>query len=148
LVRDRVTKVSDGDTVRLERLGSIRLIGVDTPESSYKGKAQPGGKQAGVFLRNMLLNQDVEVELCAKQPYDRYGRGLGFIYATNRSGQRVLVNQEIIRQGYGRVYSLRPCSVDEAEWGALYEEARRARRGLFATIGDVPDAVAFRRQYR
>jgi micrococcal nuclease len=147
-VRDRVTRVSDGDTLRLEKLGSVRLVGVDTPEVNYQGKAQPGGREAGEFLRNALLGREVEVRLCAKRSHDRYGRGLAFVYATNPGGRRVLVNQEIIRQGYGRVYSLRPCTVNESEWGALYEEARRNRRGLFATLGDVPDAADFRRETR
>jgi micrococcal nuclease len=143
LISDIVVHVSDGDTVKLRRTGTIRLIGVDTPE-----KAQAGGPEASEFTRAALLDQKVQVELCAKQPHDRYGRGLGFIYITNRNGQRVLFNQELIRQGYARVYSLRPCNVDEIEWGALYEEARRARRGLFKEMAEVPDAAAFRRQAR
>jgi endonuclease YncB( thermonuclease family) len=146
LLRDRVVSVSDGDTVKLERVGSVRLIGVDTPELHYRGRAQEGGAEAGEFARRSLMGQEVEVQLCAKQPYDRYGRGLAFIYVTNRSGRRVLFNQELVRQGYARVYSLRPCTVDEGEWNALYEEARRARRGLFARLDEVPDAAAFRRR--
>ncbi|HEX8835008.1 MAG TPA: thermonuclease family protein [Abditibacteriaceae bacterium] len=143
LIQDVVIRVSDGDTVKLKRTGSIRLIGVDTPE-----KAQPGGPEAGIFTRNALLNKNVQVELCAKQPYDRYGRGLGFIYVEDRNGQRVLFNRELIKAGYARVYSLRPCTVDEAAWGADYEAARSARRGLFATLGDVPDAAEYRRALR
>lgn len=146
LITDRVVSVSDGDTLKLERVGTVRLIGVDTPELHYRGRAQEGGKEAGDFARRALLGQEVQVELCAKQPYDRYGRGLAFVYVTNRSGRRVLFNQELVRQGYARVYSLRPCTVDENEWNALYEEARRGRRGLFARMDEVPDAAAFRRR--
>jgi micrococcal nuclease len=141
-----VITVSDGDTIKLERVGTVRLIGVDTPELHYRGRAQEGGAEAGDFARRSLLGQQVQVELCAKQPYDRYGRALAFVYVTNASGRRVLFNQELVRQGYARVYSLRPCTVDEDEWNALYEEARRARRGLFARLDEVPDAVAFRRR--
>jgi endonuclease YncB( thermonuclease family) len=143
LVSDTVVRVSDGDTVKLRRIGTVRLIGVDTPE-----KAQEGGPEAAEFTRATLLNQKVQVELCAKQPHDRYGRSLGFIYIANQRGQRVLFNKELVRQGYARVYSLRPCTVDETEWGALYEQARVARRGLFAKMDEVPDAAAFRRQAR
>jgi endonuclease YncB( thermonuclease family) len=146
LLTDRVVSVSDGDTLKLERVGTVRLIGVDTPELHYRGRAQEGGKEAGDFARRALLGQEVQVELCAKQPYDRYGRGLAFVYVMNRGGRRVLFNQELVRQGYARVYSLRPCTVDEDEWNALYEEARRARRGLFARMDEVPDAAAFRRR--
>jgi len=141
--KDTVVKVSDGDTVKLAGQGSIRLIGVDCPE-----KAQPGGKEATEFATRALLNKEVEVELCAKQPTDRYGRGLGFIYVEDRTGRRVLFNAELVKQGYGRVYSLRPCTVNELEWNGYYEDARQARRGLFQTIGDVPDAASYRRQLR
>jgi endonuclease YncB( thermonuclease family) len=140
--RDRVVKVYDGDTVTLANQGSVRLVGVDCPE-----RAQPGGPEAGEFARSLLLNQDVEVELCAKQPTDRYGRGLAFVYF-NLGGRPVLFNAELVKQGYARVYSLRPCTVDEAEWNGYYEEARRQRRGLFRTLGEVPDAASYRRSKR
>lgn len=141
--KDTVVKVSDGDTVKLAGQGSIRLIGVDCPE-----KAQPGGKEATDFATRALLNKEVEVELCAKQPTDRYGRGLGFVYVQDRTGRRVLFNAELVKQGYARVYSLRPCTVNEDEWNGYYEDARQARRGLFQTIGDVPDAASYRRNLR
>jgi endonuclease YncB( thermonuclease family) len=143
LISDVVTKVYDGDTVTLQRTGSIRLIGVDCPE-----RKQQGGEEAGEFARHALLNKTVEVELCAKQPYDRYGRGLGFIYINDARGRRVLFNSEMVRAGYARVYSLRPCTVDEAEWNGYYEEARAARRGLFASLGEVPNAAAYRKSKR
>lgn len=143
LKRDVVIKVTDGDTVKLQRAGSIRLIGVDTPE-----KAQPGGREATAFATSALMGKTIEYELCGKQPTDRYGRGLGFIYITDRNGRRVLFNAELVRQGYARVYSLRPCTVDEAIWNGYYEEARRERRGLFASLGEVPDAASYRKSLR
>lgn len=143
IFRDTVIRVSDGDTVKLQGQGSVRLIGVDCPE-----KAQPGGLEAKEFTTRALMDKEVEVELCAKQPTDRYGRGLAMIYVQDRTGRRVLFNAELVKQGYARVYSLRPCTVDEAEWNGYYEDARRARRGLFQTIGDVPDAASYRRGLR
>lgn len=143
LQRDVVIKVTDGDTVKLQNAGSIRLIGVDCPE-----KSQPGGQEAKAFVTKALLGKTIEYELCAKQPTDRYGRGLGFIYAYDANGRRVLFNAELIKQGYARVYSLRPCTIDEDLWNSYYEDARRARRGLFATMNEVPDAAAYRRSKR
>ncbi len=140
--RDHVIKVTDGDTVKLAGQGSIRLIGVDCPE-----KAQPGGKEATDFATKYLLDQDVEVELCAKQPTDRYGRGLGLIYL-RQNGRRILFNAELVRQGYARVYSLRPCTIDEDQWNGFYQEARQQKRGLFRTLGEVPDAAAYRKKKR
>ena len=140
--RDHVIKVTDGDTVKLAGQGSVRLIGVDCPE-----KSQPGGQEATAFTAKYLADQDVEVELCARQPTDRYGRGLGLIYL-RRNGQRILFNAELVRQGYARVYSLRPCTIDAVQWNGFYQEARRQNRGLFRTLGEVPDAAAYRRNKR
>lgn len=140
--QDRVIKITDGDTVKLAGQGSVRLIGVDCPE-----KSQPGGPEATAFTAKYLADKDVEVELCAKQPTDRYGRGLAFIYL-RQGGRRILFNAELVRQGYARVYSLRPCTVDEAQWNNFYQEARQQKRGLFRTLGEVPDAAAYRKKKR
>jgi micrococcal nuclease len=138
--RDVVIRVSDGDTVKLQNAGTVRLIGVDCPE-----KVQPGGQDAKAFTTSALMGKTIELEVCAKQPHNRYGRTLGFIYLLDRSGRRVLFNAELVRQGYANVYSLRPCTVDEDLWNGYQAEARQARRGLFATLREVPDAAAFRR---
>lgn len=138
-MRDVVIHVSDGDTIKLQNAGTIRLIGVDCPE-----KKQSGGQDAKAFTTSALMGKTVELEICAKQPHDRYGRTLGFIYLMDRSGKRVLFNSELVRQGYANVYSLRPCKVDEELWNSYQAEARQQRRGLFATLGEVPNAYKFR----
>lgn len=135
---DVVVSTYDGDTVTLKRTGKVRLVGVDTPE-----KKQEGGAEAAAFTKSTLLNQSVQVKLCEAQPTDRYGRGLAFIYLSDGR----LFNAELVKQGYARVYSLRPCSVDEAEWNGYYEEARRYKRGLFATLGEVPDPKSYRKSH-
>lgn len=135
LMSDVVVATYDGDTVTLKRTGKVRLVGVDTPE-----KKQEGGKDAADFTKRLLLNQTVKVKLCEEQPTDRYGRGLAFVYLADGR----LFNAELVKQGYARVYSLRPCTVDEDEWNGYYEEARREKRGLFATLGEVPDPKAYR----
>ncbi|HVF10007.1 MAG TPA: thermonuclease family protein [Abditibacteriaceae bacterium] len=140
---DVVERVKDGDTVVLKRQGDARLIGVDCPE-----KSQDGGPEAKAFTERALLGKTVGVELCAKRPTDRYGRSLAFIYLGDSMGRKVLFNSELVRQGYARVYSVRPCTIDEAAWGALYEEARASRRGLFGTLGNVPNAAAYRQRPR
>jgi len=141
--RDLVVSVYDGDTLTLQRNGKVRLIGIDTPE-----KSQPGGREAAAFAQNALTGKTIELEVCPKQPQDRYGRWLGFIYLLDSAGRRVLFNSEMVRQGYANVYSLRPCTVDEALWNSYKQEARQARRGLFATMNEIPDASAYRKSKR
>ena len=136
---DFVVNVHDGDTVTLKLRGRARLLGVDTPELG-----QDGGLEARQFARNAILGRAVQVQVCSEQPRDRYGRSLVFLYQSDGR----LFNSELIRQGYARVYSLRPCSVDQSAWNALYETARRGRRGLFARFGEVPDGKEWRSRSR
>jgi len=136
---DVVVRVTDGDTVTLRRLGSVRLIGVDCPE-----RKQEGGSEATEFTRQALMGKTIEIESCGERPAMSHNRMLGFVYLMDR-GRRVLFNRELIREGYARVISLPPCRVDEDAWTADYEAARAARRGLFATLGEVPDAKSYRK---
>jgi len=46
------------------------------------------------------------------------------------------------------VYSLRPCNVNEELWNSYKAEARQARRGLYATMNEIPDAAAYRKSKR
>jgi micrococcal nuclease len=83
----RVLEVTDGDTLELESLGSVRLIGIDTPEN-YEGQRlekqarkhalpeteiQVLGEQASQTTAELLNGQSVYLELGVEQR-DRYGR--------------------------------------------------------------------------
>ena len=63
-----VQRVVDGDTVILATIGTVRLIGVDTPETVDPRKpVQRFGLESAAFLRSLLDGQSVRVE------YDRQG---------------------------------------------------------------------------
>lgn len=129
-----VMHVSDGDTlvVRGERRKpvTVRLIGVDAPEvdGPYR-KAEPGGVEARSFAGALLSGQPVYLESDPEQgARDKHGRVLAYVY---RAGDCVLINGEIIRQGYGESY--RRFRFRKREEFARYEqEARKNRRGLWA----------------
>lgn len=58
-----VTRIIDGDTVEIRhdgRLRSVRLIGVDTPETVHPTQNdQPYGKEATAFISNLLIGESV-----------------------------------------------------------------------------------------
>ena len=58
-----VLSVIDGDTVNITYEGkktSVRLIGVDTPETVHPSKPiEPYGKEAAAFLKNLLKEESV-----------------------------------------------------------------------------------------
>jgi endonuclease YncB( thermonuclease family) len=78
----RVTRVTDGDTVKVTNNDikmTIRLVGIDAPESSKK-KNQPGqpfSRKSTNFLASLVLNKSVQVKSYGT---DRYGRTLGIVF--------------------------------------------------------------------
>ena len=103
-----VLSVIDGDTVNITYEGektSVRLIGVDTPETVHPSKPiEPYGKEATAFLKNLLKAESVYLRF-DKEKTDKYDRLLAYLY---RAPDGLFVNLEIVRQGYGRAYTEYP----------------------------------------
>ena len=86
----KVVKVVDGDTVDLEALGRVRLIGIDAPESSMNRRTSGPeevrlGLRAKAFLARLLQGRVVWVELDV-QERDRYRRVLAYLYLEDPPG--------------------------------------------------------------
>ena len=95
-----VVRVIDGDTLRVwisGELCTVRLIGVDTPETVHPTKkVQPGGKEASAFTQAMLNRKTVRLEADTEGDLvDRYDRLLRYVYLDG-----VNFNALLIREGY------------------------------------------------
>ena len=84
--------------------GDRRLIGVDTPETKDPRKpVERFGKEASRFTASLVKGQQVRLEFqTVPTSRDRYGRLLAYVF---RRSDNLLVNREIIRQGYGNAYT-------------------------------------------
>jgi micrococcal nuclease len=123
-----VTRVIDGDTIVVEGIGTVRLIGVDTPETvDTRRPVQYFGREASDFTKQLAMGKQVRLEFDQDRT-DRYGRKLVYVYL---QPENVLLNAEIIRQGYGFAYTQFPFRMME-QFRALEREARDAGRGLWA----------------
>ncbi len=127
----RVTSFADGDTITVDMNGkeeSIRMIGVDTPETHDPRKAvQCFGQAAATFTENLIGTQNVRLETDPLNTNrDRYNRLLRYVYLPDGT----LVNAEIIKQGYGFAYTSFPITKAD-EFKQYQEEARVAGRGLW-----------------
>ncbi|MDR2767963.1 MAG: thermonuclease family protein [Treponema sp.] len=135
LLRAEVIGHVDGDTVRVriadpsDLVGvveTIRLIGVDTPETVHpRREVEAFGKEAGEFTKNRLLGKIVYLAF-DWDLRDKYNRLLAYIY----TGDGRCHNAEIIRAGYGHAYTNYSFHFIE-EFRAIEREAREARRGLW-----------------
>jgi len=126
----RVERVVDGDTILVrdgDVLTTVRLIGVDTPETVHPRKpVERFGKEAAAFTKRTLENESVRLEF-DNERFDRYGRLLAYVY---RASDGLFVNEELIRQGYGHAYTRFPFRYLD-RFRRLEAEARENGRGLW-----------------
>jgi micrococcal nuclease len=87
----QVTRIIDGDTLEAASGQRIRLIGINTPESSM-----PFYEEAKDLLRDLVENKSVEIE---SHGTERYGRTLAYIFFDGKN-----INEEILRNGFATLY--------------------------------------------
>lgn len=127
-----VVSVVDGDTIKIVYQGaltSVRLIGVNTPETVDPRKnVECFGVEASNYLKNLLSGKKITIESDSTQSdRDKYGRLLRYVYLDN-----VDVNQKIISDGYGYEYTYNiPYNKQEAYKNAQ-KDAESNERGLWA----------------
>lgn len=120
-------RVVDGDTLRLEGLGRMRLIGIDTPE--LHGRPEPCGRAAAAFVARLLApGARVRYRLGAEQR-DRYGRLLAYV----RLPDGRLLQRLLLERGYARPLTIAPNVERAAAFADAAERARAARRGVWAS---------------
>lgn len=124
----RVRQVIDGDTVTVQGVGTVRLIGVDAPEKTGGYRAsEPFGDQATRFMKALLDGKLVGLEYDGERQ-DRYNRTLAYVMLEDGT----CANEAIIRAGWAEVYR-RFEYRRKPEFQAAEREARTARRGMWAT---------------
>ena len=132
-------RVVDGDTLVVRYQGgnrTVRLIGVDTPESVHPTQpVEHFGLEASAFTKARLDGHAVRLVVDRSgDTVDAFGRLLRLVYLDGEN-----FNATLIREGYGHAirdfdYSMR------REFIALENQARIQRRGLWA-----PRQVGLRR---
>mgnify|MGYP001336258663 CR=1 FL=1 len=126
----RVVSVTDGDTIRVEFANghqeSIRLIGVDTPETHHPTKPVGCfGPEASNFTKANLDQKDISLEYDVERQ-DKYKRTLAYVYLNDER-----FNDELIKQGFAKVLSIEP-NTRYANLYSKYEiQAKNDRIGLW-----------------
>jgi micrococcal nuclease len=128
-----VTRVVDGDTLKVSIGGeeqTIRLIGVDTPESvDPRRPVECFGKEASEFVKGRVEGKQVKLVTDSTQSdRDRYDRLLRYVYVGDE-----MLNREIIAQGYGFEYTVGTKHLFADEFRELEEQARNQEIGLWST---------------
>lgn len=133
-----VDHVVDGDTVRIISRGfqtTIRLIGIDTPETKRPGyPVQCGGPQASAETKRLLpVGSSVRVVSDPSQDArDKYNRFLGYVYPAGGSGARGSVNYRLVAGGFAKAYIYGGVPFQYAtSFLAAEATAKRVKRGIW-----------------
>lgn len=121
----------DGDTIAVKMNGtteSIRMIGVDTPETHKPHTpVQCYGPAAAAYTKNLIGKNSVRLESDPKSTNrDRYNRLLRYVYLPDGR----LVQHELITNGYGFAYTQFPFTKSQ-DFVNAQDQARAANKGLW-----------------
>jgi micrococcal nuclease len=134
-VEGAVTKVSDGDTFRLETADGtrlrVRLYGIDAPETEKASRrtglvskpGQPFGEEAYRALESKIVGRKVRVDIMA---IDRYKREVGIVYLDGRN-----INLEMVKEGWAWAYTQYLDRPYASEYLEAEKEARAKGLGLW-----------------
>jgi micrococcal nuclease len=130
----RVVQVLDGDTIVVQRgntRDTIRLLGVDTPETHHPRKpVQCYGPEAAAYTASRLFGQVVRLEDDVER-HDVYGRRLAYVYLHGMNFER-----ELLQQGYARLLVIEPNHAHARDMLDDELDARAAHIGLWGACGD------------
>ena len=170
VIRGRVVKVIDGDTIRIrhtplyplfkkgdycgklsECTVSVRLYGVDAPETAKFGNPeQPYAREAKEYVTKQVEGQIVRVKLLRK---DQYSRAVGKVTVRNRVLPllRTDLTKGLAERGYATLYTGGGAEYD-GKRDVLEKKIQRAqkkKKGIWSNgVGNHVDPAAYKREIK
>ena len=123
----------------------VRLLGVDPPELPRKNTAgvalegQPFGQQAADYVRELLLEKQVQLDTYGK---DRAGRLLSVVWLGE-----ININLTLVKEGFAWVVPSLTFTNVRAELEVAERQARVGKYGLWA-LPDPEPPWEYRRRYK
>lgn len=129
----RVIRVVDGDTVKVDIDGgeSVRVIGIDTPETVHPDKpTECGGQEATAAARALLEGKRVAVVHDSSQGRrDRYGRLLAYLDIPQAGD----FGEAMLRKGHAKEYTYADPYQRRETYRSAEQQARAAGRGVWGS---------------
>lgn len=125
----QVLKVSDGDTISIQKVDNgkfvgeilkIRMYGMDAPE-----KSQDYGPESRQALEKLVAGKTLSIEIKNK---DRYGRTVAIVYANGKN-----VNEEMVKTGNAWWYQ--EYAKKDTQFEEYQKNAMKKNLGLFSRKG-------------
>ncbi|MBT4250901.1 nuclease [bacterium] len=128
-----VLHVYDGDTISIDKNSSterIRLIGIDSPETSEKYREKECfGEEAAKKAVELLSGKKIRIEADPTQAdVDIYGRSLRYVFLEDGT----FLNQKMIEEGFAKEYTFKESAYKyQKDFLVSQEEAKKAKKGLW-----------------
>ncbi|MFN3976042.1 MAG: thermonuclease family protein [Aquificaceae bacterium] len=144
-----VKRVIDGDTFHCTLSNGedvkVRLIGVDTPESTENPKAKRDAERSGRSLEEIVemgkIAKEFTKELLPKgetvylefdvQKTDKNGRYLAYVWLPDGR----MLNEVLLKEGYAQVYTIPPNVKYQERFLQAQRYARENKKGLWGMGG-------------
>ncbi len=127
--------VADGDTITLEDLGTVRFIGVDTPEKNHPMlPTQFMAEEASAFTKKLCLGKNIRLEYDGFDDNKRgnYGRILAYLFLEDGT----FVQKQLLIRGYAAVYMKYPFEAKRKDLFLAWEQkAKQEGLGLWKDGG-------------
>ena len=142
----KVTRVSDGDTVKAEGHDieiEVGLVGIDAPETSKKKRdpGQPFSQKAKEYLATLVLNRTVDIKGYGIGPCNRV---LGVVYLDGKN-----INLEMVKAGLAEVYrGIAPHKFNLLPYWQAEKEAKEDMRGMWSLGDKYVSPKAWRRAHK
>ena len=141
-----VVSVADGDTITVELDGersSVRLIGIDTPETfvTRTGYKECYGAEASAFAKETLTPGTVVYLERDITDTDRYDRLLRYVWVDAGSvgagpaGTAAMFNELLVADGYAIPYPYAPDNREQPRFVAAAEVASAEGIGIWCSCG-------------
>lgn len=136
LVTATISRVVDGDTVELSDGNKVRLIGVNTPESTTRTETY--GTEASNFTKSQLEGKQVYLQKDVSET-DQYGRLLRIVWTeiptdlkNENEIRSKMFNAKLVLDGYAEPSTYNPDVTYSEQFVSFAREARNQNKGLWA----------------
>ncbi|MGA9767558.1 MAG: thermonuclease family protein [Blastocatellia bacterium] len=141
-----VKRILRADTIEVDGVGAVRMIGVETPDGrTPQGIYAAHGQNALNFIEKSLLNQEVRLEFdpanAVSNNKDESGQTLAYVYT--RDG--TFINTELVKQGLGFVRTSDEFKFSD-NFRAQEREAMQSMRGVWGSSSGATSTTAAAQQ--
>lgn len=146
-----VSKVVDGDTINVEPFpdgeDSIRLLGIDTPETNYHGHSQGAhAEAASAFLKQQIKPGDTVTIETDFEERDKYGRVLAYVIKDD-----INMNIKLVAEGMAVPYQIYPNLKFIGKINQAAVDSRNAELGIWdpnSPLDELPFVFRMRVDHR